>query len=194
MNTILHVMDLVLATLRPVLLGAATVAGVICLVDWLVRTRRIGPFSPVARFFRTTVEPLMLPIEQRIVRSGGLPAHAPWWALAAVVVGGIILISVLQFLQEQLVRIATASSMGTGSVFTLMLFWAFEILKFAILVRVIASWIPGWAHSRWVRWAFVLTEPILKPLRMIIPAVGPFDITPIAAYFLIALIEQFVLR
>ena len=76
MNSLLYAMDLVLTTLRPVLLGVATVTGVVCLLDWMVRTRRIRPFSPVTRFFRTTIEPLMLPIERRIVRSGGLPAHA----------------------------------------------------------------------------------------------------------------------
>ena len=194
MNSLLYAMDLVLTTLRPVLLGVATVTGVVCLLDWMVRTRRIRPFSPVTRFFRTTIEPLMLPIERRIVRSGGLPAHAPWWALAAVVVGGIVVISLLQFVQGQLIRLATASSMGGGSLVSLIVFWSFEMLKLGILVRVISSWIPALAQSRWVRWAFVITEPILKPLRAIIPNMGPFDITPIAAYFLIALIEQFVLR
>ena len=45
-----------------------------------------------------------------------------------------------------------------------------------------------------MRWSFVLTEPLLRPLRAVIPAMGPFDVTPIAAYFLLAIAEQVVLR
>lgn len=188
------VLAVVLAVLRPALFGAAAVAGTVCLVDWLVRTRRIGAFTPVARFFRSSVEPLMLPIERRIVRSGGLPAHAPWWTLAAIVLGGIVLISVLQFAQDQLRYLALASAGGASSLFRLALMWGFGLLKLAILVRVISSWINVSPYSAWVRWSFVLTEPMLRPLRAVIPAMGPFDVTPIALYFLLAIIEQVVLR
>ena len=46
--------------------------------------------------------------------------------------------------------------------------------------------------SRWVRWSFVLTEPILRPLRKIIPPLGMIDITPIVAYFLLRLLQSAV--
>jgi YggT family protein len=83
--------------LRTLLFWLAFAVGAVCLVDWMVRTRRIGPFSPVARFMRRYVDPLMVPVERRIVRAGGLPASAPWWTLAAVVVGGILAIQLLAF-------------------------------------------------------------------------------------------------
>lgn len=194
MRLVLGVMDVVLAALRPALFGAAAVAAAICVVDWLVRTRRIGAFTPVARFFRSTVEPLMLPIERRIVRSGGLPTQAPWWTLAGIVVGGIVLISVLQFVQDQLRYLAMASAGGAGSLLRLALMWGFGLLKLAILVRVISSWISVSPYSPWIRWSYVLTEWMLRPLRAVIPAMGPFDVTPIAAYFLLAIAEQVVLR
>ena len=43
---------------------AVVVLAVICLIDWLVRTRRINPFNPVARFFRSSVDPLLAPVER----------------------------------------------------------------------------------------------------------------------------------
>ena len=39
-----------------------------------------------------------------------------------------------------------------------------------------------------------MSEPILKPLRQVIPSMGPIDITPIIAYFLIGFIQSAVLR
>jgi YggT family protein len=55
--------NLIVHGLRLALFVAAVVMGVIALVDWLVRTRRISPFSGVARFFRRSVDPLMVPVE-----------------------------------------------------------------------------------------------------------------------------------
>ena len=49
---------------RVVLLWVAVAAGLICVVDWLVRTRRISPFSSVARFFRSRIDPLVAPVER----------------------------------------------------------------------------------------------------------------------------------
>ena len=71
---------------------------------------------------------------------------------------------------------------------------AFAVLQLAIMVRVVASWIPALSPwSPWVRWAFVLSEPLLAPLRRLIPPIGgSIDITPIVAYFLVRIVGGFV--
>jgi YggT family protein len=66
----------------------------------------------------------------------------------------------------------------------------FSILRIAIIVRVIASWLPVSQLSRWIRWSYRLSEPVLAPLRQFIPTLGGIDITPIIAYFLLGLIES----
>ncbi|HEX7547330.1 MAG TPA: hypothetical protein VF368_11430, partial [Gemmatimonadaceae bacterium] len=72
MQTFLDAFDTALAMLRVGLFGLAVVLAVLCAVDWLVRTRKLSPFGAVARFMRTTVDPLLRPIERRVVRAGGL--------------------------------------------------------------------------------------------------------------------------
>jgi hypothetical protein len=52
MNAFLTDFDLVLNGLRLAIFAAALLMGVVALVDWLVRTRRISPFSGIARFCR----------------------------------------------------------------------------------------------------------------------------------------------
>jgi YggT family protein len=170
------------------------VLAIVCILDWLVRTRRINPFNPVARFIRQTVDPLILPMEKRVVRAGGLPSSAPWWTLAIAVVVGILLITALDFIAGQIVGAWAALNSGPRGLFVLLVQWTFLILRAALLIRVVISWLPISPYSPWVRWSFSLTEPFLRPLRSIIPTLGMFDITPLVAYFVLGLLESLILR
>lgn len=174
---------------RSVLLYLALAVAAICAFDWAVRTRRINPFNRVARFFRGRIEPLMHPVERVVVRAGGVPSSAPWWTLAAVVVGGILLISLLQLAGEVLSQIVFGLADPRNLPYVVAS-WLFAILKFALLVRVFSSWLPISPYSKWIRWSYVLTEWLIAPLRRVIPLVGMFDITPIIAWFLIIIVQR----
>ena len=182
--------DAVIQVLRTALLFIALVFGLICVLDWAVRTRKISPFNAIARFCRSTVDPLIVPIERRVVRAGGTPASAPLWALVVVVVGGILLLTFLDFIRLQVARSIIASQGGSAGIYHLLVSWTFTILKIALLVRVISSWLPISPFSVWVRWSYALSEPILTPMRRIVPNLGGLDITPILAYFLLSIVES----
>ena len=184
----------VIDVLRTVLLSIALVFGAICVLDWAVRTRKISPFNAIARFCRSTVDPLIVPIERKVVRAGGTPAAAPLWALAAVVVGGILLLTFLDFIRLGVANSIIASQSGAGGIFHILVSWTFTILKIALLVLVISSWLPVSPYSAWVRWSYVLSEPILAPMRRIVPNLGGLDVTPILAYFLLNLTESLLFR
>lgn len=181
-----------LSVIRLVFFGLAVVAAGIFLLDWLVRTRRISPFSPIARFSRSFVDPLIAPVERSVVRAGGLPTSAPFWALVAVVVGGLVILYLLEFVITQLAMLGAAANSGPSGILKLLLFWTFAILRIALLVRVVSSWLRVSPYSRWVRWAFHLTEPILRPLRGVVPPLGMIDVTPLVAYFILWLLERVV--
>jgi YggT family protein len=194
METFLAGADAVILVLRIALLSIAAVFAAICLLDWAVRTRKISPFNAVARFCRSTVDPIIAPIERRVVRAGGTPAAAPLWALAAIVIGGILLLTLLDIIRLEVVKSIIASQEGAGGVFHLLVSWTFTILKAAIVVRVISSWLPISPYSRWVNWSYRLSEPMLTPLRRVVPGLGGLDITPIIAYILLRIIESFLFR
>lgn len=194
MDSFLSATDAGVQILKTVLLWIAVVFAAICGLDWAVRTRKISPFNAIARFCRSTVDPLIAPIERKVVRAGGTPASAPLWALAAVVVGGILLLSFLDLVRTQVVLSMVAGQNGAAGIFHLLVSWTFWILKFALIVRVISSWLPISPSSGWIRWSYALSEPILAPLRRIVPNLGGLDITPILAYFLLNIIESVLFR
>jgi len=189
---ILDAFDLLLRALRPALFALAALLFVVFAFDWMVRTRRINPFGPVARFFRRVVDPALVPVERRVIRAGGAPASAPWWALVVVVVAGILLILTLQFVREMVVMAAVSANNGTRGIYDLVVSWTFGLLKLALIVRIIASWLQINPYKSWIRWSVSLTEWLLRPLRSIIPPFGMFDVSPLVAYFVLVLLESFM--
>lgn len=192
METFLSAADAVTAILRTVLLSVAVVFAAICGLDWAVRTRKISPFNAIARFCRSTVDPIIAPVERSVVRAGGTPAAAPLWALAVIVIGGILLLTLLDMVRLEVVKSIIASNQGAAGIYHLLVSWTFTILKTAIIVRVISSWLPISPYSKWVRWSYQLSEPMLAPLRRFVPVLGGLDITPILAYILLSIIESFL--
>jgi YggT family protein len=177
-----------MAILRGVLLGIGIVAALAAALAWAVRTRRLAPFGAGARFSRRWIDPMLRPVERVIVRAGGHPASAPWWGLVAVAVAGALLLSLVQGGIGVAFEIRQAMGRPLGFV-RLLASWAFGLLRLALIVRVVASWLPGWRSSRWIRWSFPLTEWMLRPLRRFVPTLGMVDITPLVAYFLLWIVQ-----
>src|SRR5665213_1191289 len=134
MQSLLNSSTAAIGVLRLALFGVAAALAVVCTLDWMVRTRKIAPFGAIARFMRNSVDPLLKPVERRVVRAGGLPASAPWWALGAVVLGGIILISLLEFFVSQLAFTYSAITGGPGGIVRLLITWAFSLVQLALIV------------------------------------------------------------
>ncbi len=177
------------AGVRYAVFGLAVVAAIVATLDWLVRTRRLPPFGVIARFCRRVIDPLMLPIEQRIVRKGGQPQNAPWYTLVFIIVGGLILFALLDFIGTVIAQVGWG--MGSPGRFgVLILSWAFMLLKVALIIRVVSTWIQISPYSPWIRWTYVLTDWFLEPLRRLLPRFGPIDISPLLAFFLITLIQS----
>ena len=65
-----------------------------------------------------------------------------------------------------------------------------QILSIAILVRVLLTWFPIDQSNPIIRLLFDVTEPVLAPFRRIIPRIGMFDLSPIAAMLVIQFVQQ----
>jgi YggT family protein len=110
------------------------------------------------------------------------------------VIGGILLINLIEFVILQLSTIARATQSGPAGIAKLLIAWTFQLLQLALLVRVISSWLRVSPYSKWINWSYRLTEWILRPLRQFIPPIGPgIDITPIVAYFLLRILGGVIL-
>ena len=68
------------------------------------------------------------------------------------------------------------------------------MLHVAILGRVIVSWLPISSENPIVTVLYQVTEPILGPIRAVLPRLGMLDFSPIVAILLIVVIQNVLLR
>ena len=63
-----------------------------------------------------------------------------------------------------------------------------NLLAIAIFIRALLSWVAPDPRNPLVQALDAVTEPILQPLRQIVPRVGMIDITPLVAIVLLQVI------
>jgi len=69
-----------------------------------------------------------------------------------------------------------------------------DIMIAAIFVRAILSWVITDPRNPLITVLDQITEPILAPLRRVVPRLGMFDITPMVAMILLIAIQRMVIN
>lgn len=67
--------------------------------------------------------------------------------------------------------------------------WVVNIYTIVLFVYAIVSWIPD-LRGRWVSYLAAIIEPVLMPIRRIIPPLGGLDI----AFLVLFVVLQFLVR
>ena len=78
--------------------------------------------------------------------------------------------------------------------------YAIELLKLVVLASIVMSWLVAFnvvnTRNRAVYMImdtlYRITEPVLRPLRRIIPNTGAVDLSPIALFFILWLIQMYL--
>jgi YggT family protein len=67
----------------------------------------------------------------------------------------------------------------------------FTIMQCLIFVRALISWVNPDPFNPIVQFLMRVTEPVLEPIRRILPPMG-IDFSPIIAFFLIRFLQMFL--
>jgi len=137
-------------------------------------------------------DPIMRPVERRIVRLGGNPAHAGGWLIVITAVAGIILLSLAGWFVSTFYRVHAAAVGGPRATLSLIVEILYRILIYALIVRVIASWFGAFRYSRWIRPAYIVTDWLVEPLRRILPPLGAMDVSPLVAWFVLWIMRALI--
>ncbi|HWQ15594.1 MAG TPA: YggT family protein [Roseiflexaceae bacterium] len=80
---------------------------------------------------------------------------------------------------------------GSGFILSFILM-LLQVLSFAILGRVLLSWVDPMGNMRITRVLNDITEPMLSPIRNLLPQMPMFDFSPIIAMLLLQALGQLI--
>ncbi|MDN4055144.1 YggT family protein [Massilia sp. YIM B02763] len=158
---------------------ASVLGGVLLLRFWM-QVIRVRPPASIAQFTFTLSDWLVRPLRRIVPGMGGYDWASLIGAFLVVLVASSVLL------------LGGASGQGV------VLFAVFRFLNWILygfmgllIVEVIFSWINP--HAPLAPFVRALNEPLLRPLRRVIPPLGGLDITVLVAFILLQ-IAQYVLR
>ena len=166
---------------------------IIAVTHWAVRQGHIGAFGAWPRLVRRASDPVIQPLERRLVRGGRNPQDAPLWLAGLVLVGGLVFLWLARSLAGAVSNLQVMASGGPRPLTFAAIRLVAGVLKLALIVRVVSSWFGRGEYSRWLRPVYRLTDWLIRPLRRLVPQMGMFDLTPLVAYIVVMLAEGLLL-
>ncbi len=77
---------------------------------------------------------------------------------------------------------------------TKMLAAVVDVYTLVVFVRVVFSWLPvRHRENELYRFIFAITEPVLRPVRRLVPLVGGLDLSPLAVIVLLSVVRRLLI-
>ena len=157
---------------------AGMLAGMLLLRFWM-QAIRVRPPNQVAQFIFQLTDWLVLPLRRALPGLGGYD----WSSLV-----GAILIALL----ATAVEIALMGGFDLSLLLVLVLMrvgqWILYGFMGMILISAVFSWVNP--HAPLAPFIASLSDPLLRPLRRIVPLIGNIDLSPLVALLLLQIAMQ----
>ncbi|HEV2704662.1 MAG TPA: YggT family protein [Pyrinomonadaceae bacterium] len=163
------------------------------LARFILNYADVNPFSSPVLFVRRFTDPFVNPVRRALMGFGIQPNGAPLFVVLLTILLGyfvyILTASVLNTLAGILLALTSGSATGVVAIVGYLLYGALALYGLLIMIRIIFSWGQVSYGNRLMRLLVNVTDPLLLPLRRIIPPLGMFDISPIVAFIIIWLFQ-----
>lgn len=173
----------------------AFIVGVILLmiVRMIVDKADLNPFGFTHRSVRRLSDTFVIPVRGALREFRADPKFAPLVVILIVVLLGYVTVQLLGTLANIVAGVYLNLAAGNlPAVLGTILYGLLSIYILLIFIRVIFSLARVSYTNRVMRFLVNITEPLLGPLRRVVPPVGMMDISPIVAFIILWLLQQAV--
>lgn len=153
----------------------------------------LNPFAWISRTVRRLTDWIVMPMRGGLRGFGIDPKLAPLVAILISILLGYFVSRLAGSIAGTIVGVI--QSLGRGNLAMLLgfiIYGALSIYLLLIIVRVIFSWGMVSYTNRVMRFLVDATEPLLGPLRRMVPRLGWLDISPLVAMLIIVLFQAAV--
>jgi YggT family protein len=150
----------------------------------------LNPFSRPVLLVRGWTDPFLNPVRRALLGFGFGPNLAPLVTILIAILLGWLAVQLADGLIETAYGVVVAArDHRPVALVGVLLYGALGIYALLIFARIIFSWGQVSYANRLMRFLVRTTEPLLGPLRRIVPPLGMFDISPLVAFLLIWLFQ-----
>ena len=171
---------------------ALFIVGVIVLmvVRLIVDALDLNPFGWISRTTHRLTDGVLIPVRGGLRNFGMDPKFAPLVVILIVILLGYFFLQLLEAIASTIKGVLVSVHDGAMiSVIGYLLYGAISIYILLIIIRIVFSWGMVSYSNRIMRFLVNVTEPLLGPLRRMIPPLGWIDISPIVAFLILWLFQ-----
>ena len=164
---------------------------VLMLLRLIAEVMDLNPFTWTSRTVRRLTDGLVMPVRSGLRKLTIDPKFAPLVVILIVILLGFFFLQLVGTIATTIAGILIALQSGAiVAVIGFILYGLISIYILLILIRIVFSWGMVSYSNRLMRFLVDVTEPLLGPLRRIIPPLGWMDISPIVAFIILWLFQQ----
>lgn len=150
----------------------------------------LNPFGWASRTLRRLTDGFVMPVRGTLRQVGVDPKYAPLVVILVSILLGFFLVQLVATLAMTLTGVIEGARSGAlFMVLGYILYGLLSIYSLLIFIRIIFSWGMVSYTNRVMRFLVDATEPLLAPLRRMIPPLGRMDISPIVAFLILWLFQ-----
>ena len=150
----------------------------------------LNPFGWMSRTIRRLTDGLVVPVRGGLRNLGADPKFAPLVVILLVILLGFFFLQLVETIFITIAGVWDSTQRGrVMAALGFILYGLLSIYFLLILMRVIFSWGQLSYRNRVMRFLYDTTEPLLGPLRRMLPTLGWIDISPFVAFLLIWLFQ-----
>ena len=164
---------------------------VLVLLRVIANQADLNPFGWSSLTIRRLTDPFIGPIRRALMGFGVDPKYAPLVTILLVVLLGWFALQLVSSIVNTLAGVLFSLGGRTFvPIIGYVLYGMVSLYILLIFIRIIFSWGMASYSNRVMRFLVNATEPMLGPLRRIVPLVGTFDISPIVAFIILWLLQS----
>jgi YggT family protein len=152
------------------------------LLRFLFQLVKADFYNPISQFLIKATNPLVVPLRRVIPGFAGMDMATLVLALL-LQIGAIVLLLLLNGLGlPGIGLIVIWAALGIAGLLV-------NIYFFALLAMIILSWVAPGSSNPAIYLLHQITEPVMAPVRRLLPSMGGLDLSPILLFILINVIQ-----
>jgi YggT family protein len=171
---------------------AVIIAAILLMVFRLIANAAdLNPFAWPSRMIRRLSDPFVMPMRRGLIGFGIDPKYSPLVVILIVILLGWFALQLVETIATTVAGLLwSVQHAAVISALGFILYGLVSLYILLIFIRIVFSWGMVSHSNRIMRFLVNTTEPLLGPLRRIIPPLGMMDISPIFAFIILWLFQR----